>query len=449
MIINRVLLSLALLVVAESRAPIRLIPDDLKETAPGGVVFKKPTQKARLVNLLPGGTEEHDSHMEFVRSLINNGGDGGSEVQKRQSRFRSLGKKDDKSANSGTGEKIVGQVSMGPNFSGYTGKFSNDTINKIADKDEIAYIEEELPIKLHTQYNVPSYGLQKMSSMYGNYYADSCTPASENPVGDDGSGDGDVDDNDSLNKSDNLQTSRYKKKKRQNKEEKTEKSKTGVKAILNDLAVKTETGMCLALKPGDDPSSKKAYYFDEPIGENVNIYIIDSGIDPNHSDFEGRVKQGLNLVTDEENTDNYHHGTHVAGISSGKTFGVSKKANLISVKMFTKDGGVVQGGFLVALDWVLKDYKERVNSGGSKLAILNLSLGTKGKSEAFNSAIDSLVEAGIVVVVSAGNDSEDACSYTPASNKNTITVGATDSNDYIADFSNFGECIDIFAPGVG
>ncbi|OMJ17048.1 Subtilisin-like protease, partial [Smittium culicis] len=182
MIIPRVLLSLALILVAESRAPIRLIPDDLKAPASGKgnfralstdnkknyiVVFKKPTQKARLAKLLPGGAKEHDSHMEFVKSLINDGGDDGSNVEKRQSRFRLLGKKDEESTSSGTGEKILGQMSMGPNFSGYTGKFSNDTINKIADKDEIAYIEEELPIKLHTQYNVPSYGLQKLSSMNG------------------------------------------------------------------------------------------------------------------------------------------------------------------------------------------------------------------------------------------------------------------------------------------
>ena len=135
-------------------------------------------------------------------------------------------------------------------------------------------------------------------------------------------------------------------------------------------------------------------------------------------------------------------GTHVSATIAGKTFGVAKLAKIIAVKTFTQRGGseetVIKG-----LEWVVNDFKSRKTK-----AIINMSLGGKF-SQVLNDAVDAVVQSGIPVIVAAGNSKVDACTFSPASLKSVVTVGAVDKLDRKASFSNYGPCIDIHAPGVG
>jgi subtilisin family serine protease len=169
-------------------------------------------------------------------------------------------------------------------------------------------------------------------------------------------------------------------------------------------------------------------------------YVIDTGINTAHSDFGGRATFGASFITGETNDGN-GHGTHVAGTIGGKAYGVSQTINLIAVKVLSNSGSGSNAGVVSGIEWVAKN-------GGGKRSVANLSLGG-GASTATDNAIAALKAAGVVVVVAAGNDGANACNYSPARSKDAITVGATDSSDIVASFSNIGSCVNIFAPGVG
>ncbi|OLY81881.1 Alkaline protease 2 [Smittium mucronatum] len=458
----RIPLFISIMAIAcESRAPIKLLSvsdsgskfRSLSDVSGNGtvngvhknyiVVFKKENSKDKFRSLSNGNQEPSARvlHIDWLRSLI--GTDSNNKTAAGMQRSGSLGSMEPSGKNNASKEKIYGQVGLGDQFSGYIGKFSNETINTIADKDEIDYIEEELQLSLHSQFNVPSYGLQKISSINGKYYSSSCN---QNVAlsGLSGSGNNSVSSGQSGNTTNSASSSKTNSQTK-NSSSGSQNITTNGQASLNGVS---DSGSCLPLDQNSSSAEKKAYFYNEPNGKNVTIYVIDSGINIIHTDFTGRLRAGLNIVESEENTDLFHHGTHVAGIISGTSFGVSKSANLVSVKIFNKQGAPLPGSFLQSLDWIAKDYTQLVQSGGPKQAVVNLSLGSKGQSSAYDSAINALVDMGMIVVVSAGNDAADACQFTPASNKNVITVGATDADDKIAYFSNYGKCIDIFAPGV-
>lgn len=175
-------------------------------------------------------------------------------------------------------------------------------------------------------------------------------------------------------------------------------------------------------------------------GKNVNAYIIDTGIRTSHTDFGARAFVGFDAMNDGQNgQDCFGHGTHVAGTVGGAQYGVAKNVRLYSVRVLGCDGSGTVSGVLAGIDWVAKN---RVLP-----AVANISLSMGTVSQATDDAVQRAIAAGVTFVVAAGNDNGDACNYSPARASNAITVGATTSSDARAWFSNYGSCVDIFAPG--
>ncbi|CAG8566764.1 9743_t:CDS:2, partial [Acaulospora morrowiae] len=186
----------------------------------------------------------------------------------------------------------------------------------------------------------------------------------------------------------------------------------------------------------------KQYTFPDSAGAGAEVYVVDTGVLVSHSEFEGRATFGGAFCSGCPNTDDNGHGSHVSGIVAGKTFGVAKKAKIIGVKVLAADGSGTNADVINGLMFVLSDHKKKNNS-----AVVNMSLGGT-LSSAVNLAVQSLTGSGVHVVVAAGNEATDACGSSPASEPSAITVGATeDTNDSVADFSNIGKCVDLFAPG--
>ncbi|MGB0894138.1 MAG: S8 family peptidase [Parashewanella sp.] len=173
------------------------------------------------------------------------------------------------------------------------------------------------------------------------------------------------------------------------------------------------------------------YNFD---GTGVTAYIIDTGITATHEQFENRAS-GKDKTS---SSDCMGHGTHVAGIIGSTMYGVAKSVDLVGVKVLDCRGRGAFSTIVRGVDWV----KEHAQ----KPAVVNMSLGGR-RSRTLDLAVTSLVDAGVPVVVAAGNSRRDACNYSPARVSNAITVGATDSKDNRSSFSNYGKCVDIFAPG--
>jgi subtilisin family serine protease len=181
-------------------------------------------------------------------------------------------------------------------------------------------------------------------------------------------------------------------------------------------------------------------------GVGVTAYIVDTGIRASHQEFAGRVETGTSLISDGWGTDDCNgHGTHVAGTVGGTTYGVAKAATLVPVRVLDCAGWGTWGGVISGLDWIAGRHSSQ---GGATKAVANLSL-SGSYNEAMNLAVERLSDIGVTVVVAAGNSAWDACSESPASAPKAIAVGATDANDIRAWFSNYGRCLDIFAPGQG
>lgn len=179
----------------------------------------------------------------------------------------------------------------------------------------------------------------------------------------------------------------------------------------------------------------------------IYTYIVDTGIDVLHNEFEERAFWGMNFA-DTIDTDCNNHGTHVAGIIGSRTYGVCKDANLIAVKVLDCQGSGTFSSVLKGLDWVYKHHKNMSKTQKTK-SIINMSLGG-GYSKTINKLVDSMLEQdeNMYMAVAAGNEDQNACNVSPASAKNVLTVMASDKYDQRAWFSNWGECADIYAPGV-
>jgi subtilisin family serine protease len=174
-------------------------------------------------------------------------------------------------------------------------------------------------------------------------------------------------------------------------------------------------------------------------GKGVHAYIIDSGINHKHNEFKSRIGNGIDLVDNDDIANDCHgHGTHVAGTLAGTKYGVAKDVIIHPVRISDCSGESTSERFLSAINWVLKNH--------IKPAVVNISL-VGDNSKIYNIAIDKLTKEGITTVIAAGNDNDDACSYSPASAPSIITVGATTKEDEKSGFSNTGKCVDIFAPG--
>ena len=177
-------------------------------------------------------------------------------------------------------------------------------------------------------------------------------------------------------------------------------------------------------------------------GSGVTAYVIDTGIRGDHVDFGGRVNSGYTAIRDAYGTTDCNgHGTHVAGTIGGSTWGVAKSTTLVPVRVLNCSGSGWTSGVIAGIDWSIANHE-----AGSP-AVANMSLAGL-RSLSFNAAVARGVADGIVFVVAAGNNNRDACGYSPASESSAITVGAIGSTDVRASFSNFGACLDVFAPGV-
>ncbi|MDW3846802.1 S8 family peptidase [Micromonospora sp. BRA006-A] len=170
---------------------------------------------------------------------------------------------------------------------------------------------------------------------------------------------------------------------------------------------------------------------------NVRAYIIDTGIRTTHSDFGGRATWGTNTV-DSNNTDCNGHGTHVAGTVGGTKYGVAKGVRLVAVKVLNCSGSGTTAGVISGVNWV--------TSNAVKPAVANMSLGG-GASSTLDNAVANSINSGITYALAAGNSSANACNSSPARVASAITVGSTTSTDARSSFSNYGSCVDIFAPG--
>ena len=173
-------------------------------------------------------------------------------------------------------------------------------------------------------------------------------------------------------------------------------------------------------------------------GSGVRAYVIDTGIVASHADFGGRA-QNVYDAFGGDGTDCNGHGTHVAGTIGGSTYGVAKGSSLRGVKVLGCNGSGSTSGIIAGVDWV------RVNH--IKPAVANMSLGG-GFSSALNTATNNLSNAGVHVSVAAGNENQDACNVSPASASAPTVVAASDKTDTRATFSNFGACVEVYAPGV-
>jgi subtilisin family serine protease len=174
-------------------------------------------------------------------------------------------------------------------------------------------------------------------------------------------------------------------------------------------------------------------------GSGTTAYIVDTGILSSHQEFSGRVLSGYTAISDGNGTTDCNgHGTHVAGTVGGTTYGVAKNVNLVPIRILGCDGSGASSNVIAGLDWILKN--------GKKPAVVNISLGG-ATSSSLDSAVENLYNNGYVMVVAAGNSNTDACTSSPARVSKAITVAATDNTDTRAGYSNYGSCVDIFAPG--
>jgi len=281
------------------------------------------------------------------------------------------------SSSSDTKEKINHIFDLHSQFRGYSGKFTEETIEKIRTSDEVAYVERDQIVHAYDIDADAPWGLSRIAHR---------------------------------------------------------------------------------MKPTTEEEYKK-YSYNEAAGRNVTVYVIDTGVNVKHVDFEGRAVWGATIPEDDEDVDGNGHGTHVAGTIAGKKYGVAKKANIVAVKVLRSNGSGSMSDVIKGIEFAVEHHRERIaeaekinekaNDDDEKIIVksaANMSLGG-GRSRALDRVVDAAVKAGIQFAVAAGNDGMDACNYSPAAAKNAITVGATTKEDRMAWFSNHGSCVDVFAPG--
>ena len=185
------------------------------------------------------------------------------------------------------------------------------------------------------------------------------------------------------------------------------------------------------------------YQYDDT-GQGVRVYVVDTGVRSSHADFQDRVTSGYSSVSDGQGTNDCNgHGTHVAGTVAGALHGVAKQATVVPVRVLDCSGSGSLSQLIAGLDWVITN---AVSFRPAK-SVVNLSLGGPF-SETLNAKVTELVAAGIPVVVASGNEAVDACEVSPASAPAVIAVNASTPEDTDAYFSNYGECTDLYAPGV-
>jgi subtilisin family serine protease len=203
----------------------------------------------------------------------------------------------------------------------------------------------------------------------------------------------------------------------------------------------TQSGATWGLDRSDQRSLPLSKTYTYGTASNVTAYVLDTGIRLSQSEFGGRARYGYDFIdktANPKNQDCNGHGTHVAGTIGGKTYGVAKDVKLVAVRVLDCTGNGSYSAIIAGIDWVTKN--------AVKPAVANMSLGGS-VSSALNTAVTRSIAAGVTYAVAAGNDNANACNQSPAAAPDAITVGATTNQDARASFSNYGKCVDIFAPG--
>ncbi|CAH6722410.1 subtilisin-like protease 3 [[Candida] jaroonii] len=220
------------------------------------------------------------------------------------------------------------------------------------------------------------------------------------------------------------------------------------KVKVNEFDIQKDAPWGLSRLSQRENYVSSSYEFDNEGGEGVTAYVIDTGIKVSMEEFEGRAVWGDSFAFPKLKLDGNGHGTHCAGIIGSKTYGVAKKVDLVAVGVMNFLGSGVTSDIIKGIEFVVNDHKAKVASKlkGFKGSVINMSLGG-GAQESLDLAINAATNAGIHVAVAAGNDNQDACEYSPAKATGPITVGASNIRDEKASFSNWGKCVDIFAPG--
>jgi len=205
-------------------------------------------------------------------------------------------------------------------------------------------------------------------------------------------------------------------------------------------------GICRLARWGSQSAgtSTTFYWHSDSAGQGVNVYVVDTGIMTTHNEFQGRAVFGANYV-DSIRTDDNGHGTHCAGTIGGYTIGVARYCRPIAVRVLNGAGSGTNAGVISGINYVANQHRQQ-----GVPSVMSMSLGG-GYNAAMNNAVTACVAAGVTSVVAAGNDNANACNYSPASTPNAVTVGATTIDGQYRDsrssFSNYGNCVDIFAPG--
>jgi len=204
----------------------------------------------------------------------------------------------------------------------------------------------------------------------------------------------------------------------------------------------TQTGAVWGLSRIDEHtrSTSLNYVYNSNAGQGVEVFVVDTGVYTAHSEFGGRASMVFNAITGEASNDLNGHGTHCAGTIGGTIYGVAKKATIKGVKVLSGSGSGTNAGVIAGVDYVAN------NRVSGKPTVASMSLGG-GPSTALDTAVANTIKLGILFAIAAGNDNANACNYSPARVPAAITVGATTSTDARSSFSNYGTCLDIFAPG--
>ncbi|TVL92859.1 S8 family peptidase [Streptomyces sp. SAJ15] len=188
-----------------------------------------------------------------------------------------------------------------------------------------------------------------------------------------------------------------------------------------------------------DTAGDQKYTYPDNGGEGVTAYVIDTGVRVTHKDFEGRAVSGFDAIdNDDDANDGQGHGTHVAGTIAGAQHGVAKKAKIVAVRVLDDQGSGTTEQVVAGIDWVTEHHQ------GPSVA--NMSLGG-GADEALDAAVKKAIASGVTFAVAAGNESTDAGQGSPARVQEAITVASSTEDDQQSDFSNFGQIVDLYAPG--
>ncbi len=196
-------------------------------------------------------------------------------------------------------------------------------------------------------------------------------------------------------------------------------------------------------------STFSKYIYDSYAGDGVNIYVIDTGVNVDHTELEGRATWGKTIISDSDDTDTIGTGSHFAGITASAKYGVAKKANIIAVKAIGLSNPNVTD-LINGVEWAVADHQSKIQlmaDPNFKGSVIMLNVGSLLYDPDLKASVDAAYDTGIHVALSAGNDNSDACDFGAGQSKG-LTVGASTLSDERAYFSNYGQCVDLFAPGL-